>query len=86
MSYFAAHANERKETRQLHTRFPKQLKKAVLSAVQFREYLSPYFSPSSERMRNEEIRRRSYDKRMQANKQRSRVNSRHSLIRYTSGS
>jgi hypothetical protein len=37
MSYFAAHANERKETRQLHTRFPKQLKKAVLTAVQFRQ-------------------------------------------------
>lgn len=46
MSYFAAHANERKETRQLHTRFPKQLKKAVLTAVQFREsLLSPSASP-----------------------------------------
>lgn len=37
MSYFAAYANERKEIRSLHTRFPKQLKKAVLTAVQFRE-------------------------------------------------
>jgi bromodomain adjacent to zinc finger domain protein 1A len=36
LSYFAAYANERKEIRQLHTRFPKQLKKAVLTAVQFR--------------------------------------------------
>lgn len=37
LSYFAAHANERKEIRQLHTRFPKPLKKAVLTAVQFRK-------------------------------------------------
>ena len=37
MTYFAAQYNEAKEVRQLHSRFPKQLKKAVLMAVQFRE-------------------------------------------------
>ncbi|EIW71309.1 hypothetical protein TREMEDRAFT_27184 [Tremella mesenterica DSM 1558] len=35
MSYLGALANERREVRQLHTRFPRQLKKAVLTAVQF---------------------------------------------------
>lgn len=35
MTYFAAQANEAKEVRQLHSRFPKQLKRAVLVAVQF---------------------------------------------------
>ncbi|OWZ33000.1 hypothetical protein J007_05493 [Cryptococcus neoformans] len=35
MPYLDALRSEQKEIRQLHTRFPKQLKKAVLSAVQF---------------------------------------------------
>ena len=37
LSYFSAMASEQREARQLHTRFPSQLKKAVLTAVQFRE-------------------------------------------------
>lgn len=37
MPYLDALRSEQKEIRQLHTRFPKQLKKAVLSAVQFRK-------------------------------------------------
>lgn len=36
MTYFGAQINEYKEVRQLHTRFPRPLKKAVLMAVQFR--------------------------------------------------
>ncbi|OCF58877.1 hypothetical protein L486_03368 [Kwoniella mangroviensis CBS 10435] len=35
LSYFTALQSEQKEVRQLHSRFPRQLKKAVLSAVQF---------------------------------------------------
>ncbi|WWD21446.1 hypothetical protein CI109_105931 [Kwoniella shandongensis] len=35
LSYFSAVQSEQKEVRQLHSRFPRQLKKAVLSAVQF---------------------------------------------------
>ncbi|OCF37381.1 hypothetical protein I316_00502 [Kwoniella heveanensis BCC8398] len=35
LTYFAAVQSEQKEVRQLHSRFPRQLKKAVLSAVQF---------------------------------------------------
>ncbi|WVF69958.1 hypothetical protein IAT40_004743 [Kwoniella sp. CBS 6097] len=35
LTYFAAMQSEQKEVRQLHSRFPRQLKKAVLSAVQF---------------------------------------------------
>ncbi|WVQ97999.1 hypothetical protein IAU59_005119 [Kwoniella sp. CBS 9459] len=35
LTYFAAAQSEQKEVRQLHSRFPRQLKKAVLSAVQF---------------------------------------------------
>ncbi|WVR04567.1 hypothetical protein IAU60_001574 [Kwoniella sp. DSM 27419] len=35
LSYYAALQSEQKEVRQLHTRFPRQLKKAVLTAVQF---------------------------------------------------
>ncbi|ORY30989.1 hypothetical protein BCR39DRAFT_100098 [Naematelia encephala] len=35
LSYFTALASEQRETRQLHTRFPRQLKKAALSACQF---------------------------------------------------
>ena len=37
LSYFTALFSEQREARQLHTRFPKQLKRAVLAAVQFRE-------------------------------------------------
>ncbi|ORX38861.1 hypothetical protein BD324DRAFT_648971 [Kockovaella imperatae] len=35
LTYSAAQASEWREARQLHTRFPKQLKKAVLIAIQF---------------------------------------------------
>ncbi|KAK8847357.1 hypothetical protein IAR55_005214 [Kwoniella newhampshirensis] len=35
LSFFSAVSSEQKEVRQLHSRFPRQLKKAVLSAVQF---------------------------------------------------
>ncbi|KAL7419030.1 hypothetical protein Q5752_006715 [Cryptotrichosporon argae] len=35
ISFFKAQQSELKEVRQLHSRFPRQLKKAVLSAVQF---------------------------------------------------
>ncbi|WRT64827.1 uncharacterized protein IL334_001763 [Kwoniella shivajii] len=35
LSYYTAMQSEQKEVRQLHSRFPRQLKKAVLSAVQF---------------------------------------------------
>ena len=38
LNYFTAQASELKEARQLHSRFPRQLKKAVLMAVQFREF------------------------------------------------
>lgn len=36
LSYFKALQNESREVRQLHSRFPRQLKKAVLQSVQFR--------------------------------------------------
>ncbi|WWC59314.1 uncharacterized protein I303_101865 [Kwoniella dejecticola CBS 10117] len=35
LSFYAALQSEQKEVRQLHSRFPRQLKKAVLSSVQF---------------------------------------------------
>jgi hypothetical protein len=38
LSYFDALENEAREVRQLHSRFPKQLRKAVLQSVNFREF------------------------------------------------